>query len=286
MLSMSSPIIGSEALRSGSLTRGQLRWNYIAIHPDVYIEKASARTLEVNTRAAALWVKDGIVTGRAAAALHGVPWIGPTPIELIGRSRRTTDGVIVREERIDADEITRVGDFTVSTPARTALDLARHLTRGQAIPHLDALAAATGIGVQDVLTLAHRYPGARGVRNARGIVPLLDAGAQSPRESWVRMLLVDAGFPRPATQIKVSDAFRTAYVDMGWEELRIGLEYDGDQHRYDRRQFVKDIGRLEMLGECDWLVIRVVSEHSRAFILRRVHQAFRRRDELGLAKSA
>ena len=153
-------------------------------------------------------------------------------------------------------------------------------------PHLDALAAATGIGVQDVLTLAHRYPGARGVRKARGIVPLLDAGAQSPRESWLRMLLVDAGFPRPATQIKVSDAFRTAYVDMGWEELRIGLEYDGDQHRYDRRQFVKDIGRLEMLGECDWLVIRVVSEHSRAFILRRVHQAFRRRDELGLAKSA
>jgi len=280
------PFIGSEALRSGSLTRGQLRWNYTAIHPDVYIEKGTERTLEVDTQAATLWVADGIVTGRAAAALHGVPWIGRTSIELIGRSRRVRNGVIVRDERIDADEITRVGDFTVSTPPRTALDLARHLNRGEAVAHLDGLAAATGVEAQDVLSLARRYPGARGVRRARGIVPLLDAGAQSPRESWLRMLLIDAGFPRPTTQIRVCDGYLTAFVDMGWEELRIGVEYDGDQHRYDRRQFVKDIGRLEMLAECDWLVIRVVSEHSRAFIVRRVHEAFRRRGELGLAKSA
>lgn len=279
--------LGSEALRSGRLTRGQLRWNYTAIHPDVYIEKGIERTLDVNTRAAALWVPDGIVTGRAAAALHGVPWIGAgTPIEIIGRSRRIRDGVIVRAERIDAAEMTRVGDLTVSTPARTALDLARHLPRGQAIAHLDGLAAATCVEVQDVLSLAHRYPGARGIRKARRIVPLLDAGAQSPRESWLRMLLIDGGFPRPSTQIRVSDGFLTAFVDMGWEDARIGLEYDGDQHRYDRHQFVKDIGRLEMLADCDWLVIRVVKEHSRAFILRRVHEAFRRRGGLGLAKSA
>lgn len=280
-------LIGSEALRSGRLTRGQLRWNYTAIHPDVYIEKDIERTLEVNTRAAALWVPDGILTGRAAAAVHGVPWIGAdTPIELIGRSRRVRPGVIVREERIDAAEITRVGDLTVSTPARTALDLARHLPRGDAIAHLDALAAATCVEVHDVLSLAHRYPGARGIRKARRIVPLLDAGAQSPRESWLRILLIDGGFPRPSTQIRVSDGFLTAFVDMGWEEARIGLEYDGDQHRYSRHQFVKDIGRLEMLADNDWLVIRVVKEHSRAFILRRVDEAFRRRGGLGLAKSA
>jgi hypothetical protein len=41
-----------------------------------------------------------------------------------------------------------------------------------------------------------------------------------------------------------------------------------------------------MLAERDWLVIRVVAEHSRAFIVRRVHEAFRRRGGLALAKSA
>ena len=279
--------IGSEALRSGRLTRGQLRWNYIAIHPDVYIDKAAERTLVVNTRAAALWVPDGIIAGRAAAALHGAGFVeDSTPIELIGRSRRVRAGVIVREERIGADEITRVRDLTVSTPARTALDMARHLPRGEAIARLDALAAATGVDVQDVLALADRYPGARGIRKARAVVPMLDAGAQSPRESWLRMLVVDGGFPRPVTQIMVSDGLRTAFVDMGWEELRIGLEYDGEQHHSDRPQYVKDIARLEMLGKLDWLVIRVVREHSRASILRRVHEAFRLRGVDNLAKSA
>lgn len=255
-----------------------MRWNYIAIHPDVYIDRHLERTLEVNTCAAALWVPDGIVTGRAAAALHGVGWIDPlAPIEVIGRSRRPRPGVIVREERIGSDEYTTSASVRVSTPARTALDLALHLPRRQALPLLDALAAATGVRPSTVLTLARRYGGARGIRRARAILPLTDAGSQSPRESWLRMVLIDAGFPRPQTQIKVSDDSMIAFIDMGWEKLKIGVEYDGDQHRSDRHQFVKDIARHEMLAGLDWQIVRVVKEHSRAFIVHRVREAFRRR---------
>ncbi|WP_445168896.1 hypothetical protein ACTXG7_05965 [Mycolicibacterium sp. Dal123E01] len=75
---MTSPFVGSTAVAGGLLTRGQLRWNYTAIHPDVYIPKDSERTLDVRARAAALWVPDGIVTGRAAAALHGASWMPAT----------------------------------------------------------------------------------------------------------------------------------------------------------------------------------------------------------------
>lgn len=281
------PFIGSEALRSGSLTRGQLRWNYTAIHPDVYVAKGTARTLGVNTEAAALWVPGSTVTGRAAAALHGARWVDEcAPIELIGRTHRSRNGVIVREERIDPDEITHAGALSVSTPTRTALDLARHiLPRAQAVVHLDALAAATGLDEQAVLSLASRYPGVRGIRRARLMLPLMDAGAQSPRESWLRMLLIDAGFPRPETQIMVTDASATAFIDMGWRQPRIGVEYDGDQHRSDRNQFVKDISRHEMLADLGWLIIRVVKEHSRVHIIERVQEAFRRRGN-GFAKPA
>lgn len=275
---MSSPFIGSEALRTGRLTRGQLRWSHRAIHPDVYVAEHTERTLEVNTRAASLWVPGGIITGRAAAAVYGVAWIDSgTPIEVIGRSKRPRPGVVVREERISGDEISEFGGLTVATPARTALDLARHLRRGEAIAHLDALSAVTGIEADAILELARRYPGARGIRRARGIVPLLDRGAGSPRESWLRMVLVDAGLPRPATQIQVSDGYLTAFIDMGWENERIGLEYDGDHHLSNRRQYVKDIGRYEMLERLGWLVIRVVKEHSRAVVLHRVREAFGRR---------
>jgi len=281
-----SPFIGSTAVATGLLTRGQLRWNYTAIHPDVYIPKGSEPTLDVRTRAAALWVPGAIIAGRAAAALHGASWVAATsPIELIGRARRRQAGVIVREERIHTDEFMPLGDLVVTTPERTALDVARHLPRGEAVAHLDALAATTGIDPAAVLSLANRYPGARGIQRARIAVPLTDAGAQSPRESWLRLLLIDARYPRPATQIPVSDGYSTAFVDLGWDEPKIGLEYEGAHHQLDRSQAVRDIGRYDMLDELGWLIIRVVKEHSRGYILRRVHDAFARR-RMSLARSA
>ncbi|MEZ0358381.1 hypothetical protein [Mycobacterium sp. SA01] len=283
---MSSPFIGSAAIASGLLTRGQLRWNYTAIHPDVYIPNGSERTLDVRTRAAALWVPDGIIAGRAAAALHGASWVAAaTPIELIGRARRHQPGVVVREERIGSGEFMLVDDVVVTTPERTALDLARHLARGEAVAHLDALAAATGVESADVLALGDHYPGARGIQRARSVLPLTDAGAQSPRESWLRLLLIDAGYPRPATQVPVSDGYTTAFIDLGWDEPKIGLEYEGAHHQADRSQHVRDIGRYDMLEAMGWLIIRVVKEHSRAYILQRVHDAFTRR-RLALARSA
>lgn len=272
---MPSPIIGSRTVARGELTRGQLRWRYSAIHPDVYVDRTAERTLATRAAAAALWIPGSVVTGRAAAAMHGVGWVdAAAPIELIGPSRRRREGVIVREERIGADETMSRGGLVVTTPARTALDLARHLPRGAAVAHLDALAATTGVDAPAVLELAGRYPGARGVRRARGAIAHIDPGAQSPRETWLRLVLVDAGFPRPRTQIPVCDGYSTAFIDMGWEGPRIGLEYDGDQHRSDRRQYVRDIARHEMLTRFGWTIIRVVKEHSTAFIIRRVSEAF------------
>ena len=58
------PFLGTEALARGDLTRGRLRWNYRAIHPDVYIAKDQARTVQVNTYAAWLWTgRTGIIAG-------------------------------------------------------------------------------------------------------------------------------------------------------------------------------------------------------------------------------
>lgn len=270
--------IGSDAIRSGRLSRGQLRWNYSSVHPDVYVAKDADVTLAVRTSAAALWVPDGVITGRAAAALHGAAFVdNDTPIEIIGQSRRAQAGVIVRAERIAEDEVTMVSGVTMTTPTRTALDLARHLPRTRAVAHLDALAAVTNITSGEILKLAARYPGARGIRRARHRIPLLDPGAQSPRESWLRLLVIDAGFPRPETQIQVCRPGFTAFIDMGWRASKIGLEYDGEVHLADRDRYVRDIGRHETLGSLGWLVIRVVKEHSRSYIVARLRDAFRSR---------
>jgi hypothetical protein len=104
---------------------------------------------------------------------------------------------------------------------------------------------------------------------------LVDPGAQSPRESYLRLLFIDAGLSRPQTQIPVLgvDRIPVAYLDMGWQEWMVAVEYDGDQHRMDRRQYVKDIRRQEMLDEVGWTIVRVVAEDSPEAVLRRVRTA-------------
>jgi hypothetical protein len=75
----------------------------------------------------------------------------------------------------------------------------------------------------------------------------MDGGAQSPKESWVRMVLLDAALPKPRTQIRISDGTNTAFIDLGWDEPMVGIDYDGDQHLNSRRRYVRDIGRYDMI---------------------------------------
>ncbi|HEX7426324.1 MAG TPA: hypothetical protein VF328_04945, partial [Mycobacterium sp.] len=144
---------GSEALANGGMTRGRLRWNYRALFPDVYAPKAAAPCLQRNTEGAWLWSgRNGVIAGRAAAAVHGARWIDDTtPIEMIWRCGRPPPGIIVSNERIEADEIVEIGGVPVTSPERTAFDIARHLPRVLAVRHLDALARASGVNVDEVI---------------------------------------------------------------------------------------------------------------------------------------
>jgi len=250
-----------------------------AVHPGVYIPNDTERTVFLNTVAAWLWTgRKGIIAGRAAAALHGAKWVNAsTPIEVIAEHGRRRAGVIVHEQRIGDDEITCVAGMPVTTVSRTALHLARHLPRNEAVAHLDALAAATGVTCADAFALAERYRGTPGIRRARIALSLMDAGAQSPRETRLRLWLIDDGLPPPRTQIRLTDGRKEAFLDMGYDEPMVGLDYDGEHHASNRDQYVYDIGRAEFVDSQGWIDIHVVDEHSRRFVLHRVREAFRRR---------
>lgn len=276
---MDYPFIGAEALARGVMTRGRLRWNYRAVQPGVYVPRDVTATVPLNAKAAWLWSgRRGIIAGRAAAALHGARWVDPcTPIEIITEHTRPRSGIIVREERIGADEVMMIGDLAVTTPLRTAMDIGRHLRRDAAVAHLDALARATGVTAEQVLDHAAKYRGMRGIRQARVSLALMDPGAHSPRETRLRLMLIDDGLPAPRTQIRVSDGFTEAFIDMGYDEPKVGLDYEGTHHSTERGQYVHDIGRTEFIDSQGWIDIKAVKEHSRAFILYRVRAALTKR---------
>ena len=272
------PIVGTEAIAGGALSRGALRWNYTAVHPNVYLPNDTHRNVYVNTVAAWLWTgRRGIIAGHAAAALHGVQWIDDTvPVELIAKHGRRRPGVLIRDERISDDEVRMLGELPVTSPARTALDLARHLSRDAAVAHLDALAAATGATVSDIRLLEDRYRSARGIRLARTAVDLMDGGARSPRETRVRLLLIDAGLPRPRTNIRVRDDQWEAVIAIGWDGPMVGVDYEDDQPT-DGFRAVQDIACEELFQRRGWIHIRVRREHAPRSIVHRVRSALRQR---------
>jgi hypothetical protein len=273
---MREVFIGSEAITAAALNEYQLRRWYRTVFRDVYIPKGDEPSLEERILGAWLWSRRrAVIAGAAASALHGARWVGAdTDVELVSKSARAHRGLIVRNETLEPDEVTAIGRLPVTTVARTAFDLARHLPRDRALPRLDALMHATPFSFEDVSLLAKRHRGARGLRRLDEVLPLVDGGAASPRESWLRLLLIDGGLPRPATQIPINDGWRpVGLLDMGWEDYMVAAEYDGDQHRTDRRQFVKDINRLAKFADLGWIVIRVVAEHRREDIVERVRQA-------------
>jgi hypothetical protein len=281
---MAEVFVGGEAVAAAELTEHQLRSQYRPIFRGVYLPAWCEPTIDDYTLGAWLWSrKRAVVAGVAASALHGAQWVdAETPVELVAKSARPQHGLIVRNETLRTDEVTRVRRHSitlpVTTPARTAFDLGRHLQRGQALARLDALARATPFAVEDVLLLAKSYPGARGLRRLKDVLPLVDGGAASPKESWLRLLLLDAGLPKPTTQIPVHRGWQlVGLLDMGWEDYLVAVEYDGDQHRADRRQFVRDINRLAEMEKLGWVVIRVVAEHRPDEIVDRVHHALTRR---------
>ena len=271
------PFIGTEALACGALNRHQLRTRYRSVFPNVYLPNDVELSLALRIAAAWLWSnRKATIVGAAAAALHGSKWIPDgVPVELIHANTRPPRGVLTRRDALADGETQTIDGRVVTTPERTAFDVGRRGAVHSAVARLDALARARGFKVDDVLRVAKCHPRSPGLRRLEAALDLVDPGSQSPRESYLRLLLIDAGLPRPQTQMPVSgvDGMPVAYLDLGWEEHMVAVEYDGDQHRTDRRQYVKDIRRLEMLERMGWIVVRVVAEDRPAAVVTRVRAA-------------
>lgn len=99
----------------------------------------------------------------------------------------------------------------------------------------------------------------RGCRAAASAVLLSRPGAESRRETMLRLLLVRAGLPEPEVNPEVySDEGRwLARADLVYRRWKVIAEYDGDHHRTDRAQYERDQARIERLQDAGWIVVRV-----------------------------
>jgi hypothetical protein len=127
------------------------------------------------------------------------------------------------------------------------------------VQRLDALANATGVTVGDVEAVAAAHPGGRGLKALRAVLPLVDGGAESPQETVARLALIDAGLPAPQTQVEVFGEYGefVARIDMAYDAVKVGIEYDGPQHWTDPAVRQRDIDKQFELTRLGWSIIRV-----------------------------
>lgn len=262
------PFRGSTALSRKLLTRHQLSAGYQRLHRDVYIEHGVALTPSLKAEAAAAWAgDDGVLAGLSAAAVLGTRWIDANHPAAVyrSRSRRHAPGIQVRVADLPPQEVIVRDGIRLTSPARTGFDLGRWFADRQldlAVEVLDALCQSTGLTPAEILAVAERHPTAHGLRRLRRALALVDGGAQSPPETRTRLLLIRAGLPRPQTQVPVRNAwdYIIATCDLGWEEWKVVVEYDGRDHWLNERQRTRDISRYEDLAELGWRVVRVNSK--------------------------
>ena len=232
--------IGEGTIR-GRVDRGQL-WRPFN---DTYLSMATARQLP-HARLRALLVRlppAALICRQSAALLHGFSDFVAEPADdrvhvllPAGVSRPRLRGVIVHETALPAEPCL-VGDVTCTSPARTAVDLARTSVRMDALPVLDGALRVARCDLEELASEVALHFGLPGVAKLRALLQLADAGSQCRQESQLRLIAMDGGLPRPQTQIRVLDgSFITRYViDLGWEESRVGAEYDGRSHLTAKR---------------------------------------------------
>jgi hypothetical protein len=126
------------------------------------------------------------------------------------------------------------------------------------------------------LEVTHRR-GERGSARIALALPHLRESTDSARETMLRLVLERAGFPEPEVNGEIRNRFGAliAHGDLVYRDNRTIVEYEGDHHRTDERQFNIDLERLDQLAEEHWRVIRVSKKlmWQRATLLGKVSNA-------------
>lgn len=246
--------------------------------------------LDPDTRAAAALLTAGptaALTGLSAAWWHGCPAAATPGVHVAvpySSSLRTQEGLIVHQgRRLLHDVVEARGLRTVALDVAITELLCTDLAR-RAVAVADQAAAlapererpAFRKRIAELLAIrADR----RGTSRAGALLTLITGKPDSPPESWLKLLVVEAGYPTPTEQFEVIDVLgRIRYVlDLCWPELRIALEYDGyETHEYRLDQDARRDLDLERRG---WITIRATAADLRepGALLTRLDDAFQTR---------
>lgn len=106
----------------------------------------------------------------------------------------------------------------------------------------------------DLADAVERYPGRIGKARLVAALALLSDRSESPRESVLRVLLVEGGIMGLAVNLRVTVRGMRFRLDLALPEYKLALEYQGGYHN-DVSQWRKDMTKREVLATDGWLTM-------------------------------
>ncbi|MET0475530.1 MAG: DUF559 domain-containing protein [Mycobacterium sp.] len=183
--------------------------------------------------------------------------LNPEPGQL-----RCADGLVVH--RRDGAPLTTVDGRQATSPAWTAVEVARALRRPRALATLDAALRSGTCDRREMSVAAVAQAGRRGIVAVRDLIPLAAAAAESPMESESRLMMIDGGLPMPELQYEVTDrSSRSWRLDFAWVAAKLAVEYDGFDFHSTPEALARDRQKRAALVELGWNVMSIVFDDVR-----------------------
>lgn len=239
------------------------------------VRVAAARELTVWDRAEALRLNlptHAFFCSVTAALLVGAPLSRDLERDhrlhvAVPAPRRAPDarGVIGHQAHLMGADVCVWRGLRISSPERLWCELAAVLSLPDLVAVRDYLLGGahplTSAG--RLADVAARHPGRRGLRILRRALELLDARAESRKESVLRVILEEGGvrgfLPNHWTVTTGGYHYR---FDLALPDLKVAVEYQSDYHA-SIEQFRADMTRISRLRADGWEVIEVNADDLR-----------------------
>ncbi|HEY3721825.1 MAG TPA: hypothetical protein VGN59_00555 [Acidimicrobiia bacterium] len=231
------------------------------VHRVAVIRPSSAQL----AMAATLWSSpDGLVSHATAAQLWGLEGIVSDRVHLTvptGRSLRSTVVMVHHTGDLLPADVGRVGPIAVTSPLRTAIDLAGVVDAETLEIAIESALRRRLFSVGQLRWRATLLAGTgrRGSTALRHLIARRDLGRSDSRwELRAAQLLERAGLGTPVRQHPIrANGREIARADLAYPERRIVVEYDSDRWHtgVDRRH--RDAARRNRLRALGWIVVEV-----------------------------
>ena len=200
---------------------------------------------------------DAVFAGATAGWLLGLDFDPTNPVAIVVPPRsgiRPRPGLAVRRCEIPTGDTVTIRGLRGTTLHRTLFDLC---LQWPAVEALVAVDMAVCTGLTDAVDLSRYTDMVRGRAGAGRLRTLaaMAAPAESPMETRLRWLLIQAGLPCPEVQIDLRDdeGRFVGRADLYYPAARLVLEYDGGNHR---ERLVEDDRRQNLLLNAGYRLLR------------------------------